>query len=130
MIGSWGTLDHWGDYELLFRAAKLDLRIVGQSYVLQRFRTRPLPIELKPLAMPGDGGLRFDDDQCRLPVVPQLPEPNPQDAVAPTAGTLQGPRVDGGGPGSLLAKRSEVVTNLAGENTVGESYAILRKCRH
>jgi hypothetical protein len=52
MIGSWGTLDRWDDYELLFGAATLDLRIVGQSYVLQRFRTRPLPIESKPLAMP------------------------------------------------------------------------------
>ncbi|HEY1336335.1 MAG TPA: glycosyltransferase [Bryobacteraceae bacterium] len=30
MIGSWGTLDRWGDYELLFGAAKLNLRIVDQ----------------------------------------------------------------------------------------------------
>jgi len=28
LIGSWGTLDRWGDYELLFGAAKLNLRIV------------------------------------------------------------------------------------------------------
>jgi hypothetical protein len=30
MIGSWGTLDRWGDYELLFGAAKLNLRILDQ----------------------------------------------------------------------------------------------------
>jgi SAM-dependent methyltransferase len=30
MIGSWGTMDRWGDYELLFGAAKLNLRILDQ----------------------------------------------------------------------------------------------------
>jgi SAM-dependent methyltransferase len=30
MIGSWGTLDRWGDYELLFGAARLNLRILDQ----------------------------------------------------------------------------------------------------
>jgi len=30
MIGTWGTLDRWGDYELLFAAAKLNLRILDQ----------------------------------------------------------------------------------------------------
>jgi len=30
LIGSWGTEDRWGDYELLFGAAKLDLRIMDQ----------------------------------------------------------------------------------------------------
>lgn len=30
MIGTWGTLDRWGDYELLFSAAKLNLRILDQ----------------------------------------------------------------------------------------------------
>jgi Glycosyl transferase family 2/Methyltransferase domain len=30
MIDSWGTLDRWGDYELLFGAAKLNLRILDQ----------------------------------------------------------------------------------------------------
>jgi len=30
MIGTWGTMDRWGDYELLFGAAKLDLRILDQ----------------------------------------------------------------------------------------------------
>ena len=30
MIGTWGTLDRWGDYELLFGAAKLNLRILDQ----------------------------------------------------------------------------------------------------
>jgi SAM-dependent methyltransferase len=29
-IGSWGTTDRWGDYELLFGAAKLNLRILDQ----------------------------------------------------------------------------------------------------
>jgi hypothetical protein len=30
MIGTWGTVDRWGDYELLFGAAKLNLRILDQ----------------------------------------------------------------------------------------------------
>jgi len=30
MLGSWGMMDRWGDYELLFGAAKLNLRIVDQ----------------------------------------------------------------------------------------------------
>jgi glycosyltransferase involved in cell wall biosynthesis len=30
MIGHWGTVDRWGDYELLFGAAKLNLRILDQ----------------------------------------------------------------------------------------------------
>jgi hypothetical protein len=30
LLGSWGTEDRWGDYELLFGAAKLNLRIVDQ----------------------------------------------------------------------------------------------------
>ena len=30
MIGSWGVMDRWGDYELLFGAAKLNLRVVDQ----------------------------------------------------------------------------------------------------
>lgn len=30
MIGCWGTIDRWGDYELLFAAGKLNLRVVDQ----------------------------------------------------------------------------------------------------
>jgi SAM-dependent methyltransferase len=30
MIGTWGIMDRWGDYDLLFGAAKLNLRIVDQ----------------------------------------------------------------------------------------------------
>jgi hypothetical protein len=30
MIGGWGTIDRWGDYELLFAAGKLNLRVVDQ----------------------------------------------------------------------------------------------------
>jgi len=30
MIGTWGIMDRWGDYELLFGAAKLNLRILDQ----------------------------------------------------------------------------------------------------
>jgi SAM-dependent methyltransferase len=30
MIGTWGAIDRWGDYELLFGAAKLNLRILDQ----------------------------------------------------------------------------------------------------
>jgi SAM-dependent methyltransferase len=30
MIGTWGTMDRWGDYDLLFGAAKLNLRIMDQ----------------------------------------------------------------------------------------------------
>jgi|SRR5216684_2980265 len=46
--------------------------------------TLPSPIEAKTLAMPGDNGLRFDDEQCRSPVVPQPGEPDPQDSISPT----------------------------------------------
>jgi len=28
MVGSWGTMDRWGDYDLLFGAAKLNLRVM------------------------------------------------------------------------------------------------------
>jgi hypothetical protein len=31
MIGTWGIMDRWGDYELLFGAAKLNLRILNQA---------------------------------------------------------------------------------------------------
>ncbi|MBV8551999.1 MAG: glycosyltransferase [Acidobacteriaceae bacterium] len=30
MVGTWGTMDRWGDYDLLFGAAKLNLRILDQ----------------------------------------------------------------------------------------------------
>jgi len=30
MVGSWGIMDRWGDYELLFGAAKLNFRIIDQ----------------------------------------------------------------------------------------------------
>ena len=30
MIDTWGTMDRWGDYDLLFGAAKLNLRILDQ----------------------------------------------------------------------------------------------------
>jgi hypothetical protein len=30
MVATWGTIDRWGDYELLFGAAKLNLEIVDQ----------------------------------------------------------------------------------------------------
>lgn len=30
MTGTWGTMDRWGDYDLLFGAAKLNLRILDQ----------------------------------------------------------------------------------------------------
>ncbi|HEX4169363.1 MAG TPA: glycosyltransferase [Bryobacteraceae bacterium] len=30
MVGTWGTKDRWGDYDLLFGAAKLNLRILDQ----------------------------------------------------------------------------------------------------
>jgi hypothetical protein len=30
MTGTWGTMDRWGDYDLLFGAAKLSLRILDQ----------------------------------------------------------------------------------------------------
>src|SRR6266850_5881583 len=46
--------------------------------------TLPSPIEAKPLAMPGDNGLQFDNEQCRSPVVPQPREPNPQGSISPT----------------------------------------------
>jgi hypothetical protein len=46
--------------------------------------TLPIPIQSKPLAMPGDDGLRFDKEQCRAPIVPQSRKPDPQDTVSPT----------------------------------------------
>jgi len=30
LTGTWGTMDRWGDYDLLFGAAKLSLRILDQ----------------------------------------------------------------------------------------------------
>ena len=30
LVGTWGTMDRWGDYDLLFGAAKLNLRILDQ----------------------------------------------------------------------------------------------------
>ncbi len=33
--------------------------------------TLPCPIEAKTPAMPGDNGLRLDNEQCRSPIVPQ-----------------------------------------------------------
>jgi hypothetical protein len=49
LVGSWGTDDRWGDFDLLFGAAKLHLRIVdlpvhyqervsGQTKMTHRFR--------------------------------------------------------------------------------------------
>ena len=38
------------------------------------------------LALPGDDGLRLDDEQCRPPIVPQPGEPSPQNSVSRTEG--------------------------------------------
>jgi hypothetical protein len=46
--------------------------------------TLPIPIQTKPLAMPGDDRLRLDQEQCRAPIVPQSRKPDPQDTVSPT----------------------------------------------
>jgi hypothetical protein len=40
----------------------------GSSFMMA---TLPIPIQSEALAMPGDNGLRFDNEQCRSPVVPQ-----------------------------------------------------------
>src|SRR6476620_12176612 len=49
-----------------------------------RMATLPIPIQSKPLAMPGDDRLRLDQEQCRAPIVPQSRKPDPQDTVSPT----------------------------------------------
>jgi transposase len=46
--------------------------------------TLPIPIQSKPVAMPGDDSLRLDQEQCRAPIVPQSRKPDPQDTVSPT----------------------------------------------
>jgi hypothetical protein len=46
--------------------------------------TLPIPIQTKPLAMPGDDRLRLDQEQCRAPIVPQSRKPDPQDTISPT----------------------------------------------
>src|SRR5882724_2798494 len=49
-----------------------------------KMATLPIPIQSKPLAMPGDDRLRLDKEQCRAPIVPQSRKPDPQDTVSPT----------------------------------------------
>jgi hypothetical protein len=49
-----------------------------------KMATLPIPIQSKPLAMPGDDSLRLDQEQCRAPIVPQSRKPDPQDTVSPT----------------------------------------------
>jgi hypothetical protein len=36
-----------------------------------KMATLPIPTQSEALAMPGDNGLRLDNEQCRSPVVPQ-----------------------------------------------------------
>lgn len=50
-----------------------------------RMATLPIPIQSKPLAMPGDDSLRLDKEQCRAPIVPPSRKLDPQDTVSPTA---------------------------------------------
>src|SRR5882724_12396628 len=85
-----------------------------------KMATLPIPIQSKPLAMPGDDRLRLDKEQCRAPIVPQSRKPDPQDTVSPaetqptpTARTLQGPEADAGVQESLLAEQRELGNNLA-----------------
>ena len=40
----------------------------GSSF---KMATLPIPTQSEALAMPGDNGLRLDNEQCRSPVVPQ-----------------------------------------------------------
>src|SRR6476659_5485108 len=59
-----------------------------------KMATLPIPIQSKPLAMPGDDSLRLDKEQCRAPIVPQSRKPDPQVSPTetqptPTARTLQ-----------------------------------------
>src|SRR5207245_9147242 len=49
-----------------------------------KMATLPIPIQSKPLAMPGDDTLRLDKEQCRAPIVPQSRKPDPQDTVSTT----------------------------------------------
>src|SRR5713101_6920407 len=46
-----------------------------------KMATLAIPIQSKPLAMPGDDSLRFDQEQCRAPIVPQSRKQDPQDTV-------------------------------------------------
>ena len=56
-------------------------RYTGSSF---KRATLPIPIQSKPLALPGDDSLRLDKEQCRTPIVPQSRKPDPQDTVSAT----------------------------------------------
>lgn len=68
LIGTWGPLDRWGDYELLFGAAKLNLRILDLPVHYQERTfgatkmTRVLRNGLRMLKMCGHGFLRLKVD--------------------------------------------------------------------
>src|SRR5260370_26453041 len=78
------------------------------------------PIMAKALAMPGDNSLRFDEEQCRSPIVPQAREPDPQDAVGPaereampTARTLQDQEL-------MAESKNLCLQNSAGSETISQ----------
>src|SRR5262245_25218177 len=55
----------------------VDLRTSDRSLRL------PSPIELEALPVPSDDGLRFDDDQDFPPILPDLGENHPEEAIPP-----------------------------------------------
>src|SRR5215470_1806620 len=42
----------------------------------------PRPEEAKSSAVPGDDGLRFHDDQCRAPILPDAGQARPEEAIS------------------------------------------------
>src|SRR5882762_1082022 len=89
----------WNDWRSALLLVKPQTVIAWQRKGFRLYwnwKSRPIPIQSKPLALPGDDSLRLDKEQCRTPIVPQSRKPDPQDTVSatetqpmPTARTLQ-----------------------------------------
>jgi hypothetical protein len=56
----------------------VDLRTADRSLRL------PSPVELEALPVPFDDGLRFDNDQDLLPILPESRENHPEESIPPT----------------------------------------------
>jgi hypothetical protein len=85
-----------------------------------KMATLPIPIQSKPLAMPGDDSLRLDKEQCRAPIVPQSRKPDAQHTVSPTetqptptARTLQNQKL-------MPECRNLVLQNNASSETISQ----------
>src|SRR6266851_7141081 len=66
-MNAWSTPSRVGEAHLTNQLPSF--RGYGRATIVTP--TLPSPIEAKSLAMPGDNGLRLDNEQCRSPIVPQ-----------------------------------------------------------